>query len=310
MQVRAVRKSFQLAVAMMSVLPARQVEESELEEAMRRSPAWYPWVGLIIGMLSIVLLLFIGLGLGFLKELLQTRAQVPSTRLFQSWELALSPSTQSFIVGVSLLALTRMMHLDGLADVCDGLWGGYDAKRRQEILKDSRLGTFGTGGLVVSLAAFFLGIRQLIELHALIYLLWALCVSRFCVSLLCWRNMKSLHRGVGSVLIGKPRTCDICIAGAGLICGLALIVGATVLFGLFPELLEELPLVPQTAASLGHQLFGVVIPLSLSAVCAVVISHFLGTYLFRSFEGINGDAMGFILMMSELVVIVSLGVVL
>lgn len=44
--------------------------------------------------------------------------------------------------------LTGGIHLDGLADVLDGL-AGRDAERRVAIMRDSRIGVFGAAGLVL-----------------------------------------------------------------------------------------------------------------------------------------------------------------
>ena len=38
---------------------------------------------------------------------------------------------------------TGAFHEDGLADAADGLWGGGTPQRRLEIMKDSRLGSYG-----------------------------------------------------------------------------------------------------------------------------------------------------------------------
>src|SRR5438874_966129 len=43
---------------------------------------------------------------------------------------------------------TRGLHLDGVADSADGLWGGGDRQRRLAIMKDSRIGAFGTLALL------------------------------------------------------------------------------------------------------------------------------------------------------------------
>jgi len=51
------------------------------------------------------------------------------------------------------VALTGGFHEDGLADAADGLFGGNDIQRRLEIMKDSRLGTFGALALWFSLTA-------------------------------------------------------------------------------------------------------------------------------------------------------------
>ena len=53
---------------------------------------------------------------------------------------------------VSLLA-TGAFHEDGFADTCDGLGGGTTRERALEIMRDSRLGTYGAAGLGLMLAA-------------------------------------------------------------------------------------------------------------------------------------------------------------
>lgn len=50
-----------------------------------------------------------------------------------------------------LVALTGALHEDGLADTADGLGGGRDRERTLAIMKDSRIGTYGTLALMLSL---------------------------------------------------------------------------------------------------------------------------------------------------------------
>ena len=52
----------------------------------------------------------------------------------------------------SLLA-TGAFHEDGFADTCDGLGGGATREESLEIMRDSRLGTYGAAGLGLMLAA-------------------------------------------------------------------------------------------------------------------------------------------------------------
>ena len=49
--------------------------------------------------------------------------------------------------------LTGALHEDGLADVADGFGGGRDRESKLEIMRDSRLGTYGAMILLVSFAA-------------------------------------------------------------------------------------------------------------------------------------------------------------
>src|SRR5260370_3066450 len=53
-------------------------------------------------------------------------------------------------LGATLL-LTGCLHEDGLADTADGLGGGRDRARKLEIMRDSRLGTYGACALIMSL---------------------------------------------------------------------------------------------------------------------------------------------------------------
>jgi adenosylcobinamide-GDP ribazoletransferase len=49
------------------------------------------------------------------------------------------------------VALTGALHLDGVLDACDGLFGGRTVDSRLEIMRDERVGAFGLAGGVVLL---------------------------------------------------------------------------------------------------------------------------------------------------------------
>lgn len=59
------------------------------------------------------------------------------------------------VVGAMVLAvwviLTGALHLDGLLDTCDGLFGGRDPETRLSILRDERVGAFAVAGGVLLL---------------------------------------------------------------------------------------------------------------------------------------------------------------
>ena len=44
---------------------------------------------------------------------------------------------------LATVVVTGALHEDGLADVADGFWGGSTPDRRLEIMRDSRIGTYG-----------------------------------------------------------------------------------------------------------------------------------------------------------------------
>jgi adenosylcobinamide-GDP ribazoletransferase len=65
--------------------------------------------------------------------------------------LGIAPLPAATIAIGLLVLITGAMHEDGLADLCDGFGGGANAGRKLEIMKDSRLGTYGAAALVLSL---------------------------------------------------------------------------------------------------------------------------------------------------------------
>lgn len=54
-------------------------------------------------------------------------------------------------VGMGILA-TGAFHEDGLADSADGFGGGWDRRQVLEIMKDSRIGTYGSCALIIFLS--------------------------------------------------------------------------------------------------------------------------------------------------------------
>lgn len=70
------------------------------------------------------------------------------------WWLASLVFSNVIAVGLGLasgILLTGAMHEDGLADVADGFGGGTTREKILEIMKDSRVGSYGAVALVLSL---------------------------------------------------------------------------------------------------------------------------------------------------------------
>lgn len=92
-----------------------------------------------------------GLAVGALALLVWQGAQV----------LDLPPVMAAVLALATMVLATGGLHEDGLADCADGLWGGRDRARRLAIMRDSRIGTYGTLALVLSLAIRGAGIVAL-----------------------------------------------------------------------------------------------------------------------------------------------------
>ena len=125
-------------------------------DALRRAGIWFPVVGLLLG----VLLATAAFGL----------------------QLALPTPVMAVLVTVFWVALTGGLHLDGLADCCDGLLPPVARERRLEIMRDPRLGTFGVAGVVLALLLKSTAIATLVPawptlLLAPVWARWLLLVA-------------------------------------------------------------------------------------------------------------------------------------
>ena len=125
--------------------------------------------------------------------------------------------TAALGLAVSVM-VTGAMHEDGLADTADGLWGGWTPERRLEIMKDSRLGTYGVLGLVSAVSLRVLMTLQLVAREGWQNLIpWAVVLiasgvlGRWVILLVMWlippmeqrdsgylRPLESLERKPGS----------------------------------------------------------------------------------------------------------------
>jgi adenosylcobinamide-GDP ribazoletransferase len=63
----------------------------------------------------------------------------------------LPPLVGAALAIAATLAATGCLHEDGLADTFDGFGGGSDRERKLEIMRDSRIGTYGACALAMSL---------------------------------------------------------------------------------------------------------------------------------------------------------------
>jgi len=93
--------------------------------SLRRSAALFPLIGAFIGLIG---------GLVFYLS-----------------SAILPPLVSASISILVTVAITGAFHLDGLADICDGLIGGWNREERLKILKDSRHGTYGVAAISLQL---------------------------------------------------------------------------------------------------------------------------------------------------------------
>jgi adenosylcobinamide-GDP ribazoletransferase len=68
-----------------------------------------------------------------------------------SFKLDLSPFISALLAVATTMLVTGCLHEDGLADTLDGFGGGKTREQKLEIMRDSRVGAYGTCALVFSI---------------------------------------------------------------------------------------------------------------------------------------------------------------
>jgi adenosylcobinamide-GDP ribazoletransferase len=129
--------SLRLAFGFLTIIPIRV--SVPVPGALGRAARWFPLVGLMVGgLLAIAAALLIG----------RLTSLLAATLIVTLWAI-----------------LTGGLHLDGLADCCDGLLppGLGTAERRLDIMRDPRLGTFGGIGLCLFLILKILAMAEIVD---------------------------------------------------------------------------------------------------------------------------------------------------
>ncbi len=184
-----------------------------------------------------------------------------------------------------LVVATGAFHEDGLADSADGLFGGHTPERRLEIMKDSRVGTFG---------ALALGLSLLLRVTALAAILqgagaWAVAAAVLAAA--PWSRVEGIRilatveptrRDGASAAVGQPTRSVLPIA-YGLSGALALLLAAT---GALP-------------------LAGIVLGLALSALA----TYWLSRTAIRLIGGQTGDILGAAQQLGEIAIYLGLAIV-
>jgi len=104
------------------------------------------------------------------------------------------------------MAMTGALHEDGLADTADGLGGGRTREQKLEIMKDSRIGSFGVLALIVGVGLRAAALTSALEdsrLHLLGALVAAHAGSRALLPLLM-RALPSVRPGGLAASVGVP----------------------------------------------------------------------------------------------------------
>lgn len=182
-----VRAGLRLSVTLLTVVPLRTGRTDP--ETARWAMTLAPLTGLIPGVAA-ALVLVIGGWAGF-------------------------GSLLSAALAVAVMAaVTRGLHLDGLADVADGLGGGRDRDDALAIMKRSDIGPFGVLTLALTL---LIQVAALAEVH-FVAVIVAAVTGRLALTLACREGVPAARTdGLGALVAGTVRARDAMVATAAVV---------------------------------------------------------------------------------------------
>src|ERR1700690_1808876 len=119
-------REFLNALRFLTIVPVPSSDAASAPDWLSRCAKYFPVVGIGVGIASAAVLLLAG----------------------RIW----GPVVASLLAVAASIAVTGALHEDGLADTADGLGGGSSVEKRLAIMKDSRIGAYGTLALAFSIS--------------------------------------------------------------------------------------------------------------------------------------------------------------
>lgn len=228
-------RSFVIAWQFLTAVPLSHHHHDPAPTELAGSMAWYPVVGLLLG----------------------------SMLAMTAWLLSdvIARVVLDALLIVLLVAVTRGLHQDGLADTLDGWAGGRTPEQRLAIMRDGRIGAIGATGLILALGLRYAGLAALPDPGRLLVLCcmpavgrWAMVVGAVAVP------YARAEGGLAESFLQNLKTRHLLIA--------TLWVAAALVFAIGPV--------------------GAVVSLSLTALVARAVS----AHSRRLCGGVTGDTLG------------------
>jgi adenosylcobinamide-GDP ribazoletransferase len=178
-------RSFRSAVAFLTVVPVGAAAGHPVERLGR---ACFPAVGALLGLVA---------GVSFALVATVTTAPIAA------------------VAATAVLAvLTGALHLDGVADAADGLFGGKDFARRLEVMRDPRVGSFGMVAVILVMVGDVAALASMSPAQAIVALAIAGGISRWALLVMIATLPYVREAGLGVAAAGPHRFFDVVIGSA------------------------------------------------------------------------------------------------
>ncbi len=238
--------SFLTAIQFLTSIPI-PVKRELSPEQMGRATTYFPVVGLIIGLILA--------GLNWLLLLILPAVVVNA------------------LLVVALVIITGAMHLDGLADTCDGIAGHKTTEERWQVMRDSRTGAFGVVGIVLVVLLKYATLNNIPPVFMTAVLIFMPVASRWAMVYAIYAYRYARPAGLGTAYKQATRWPQFTTAT---------IITLALAFALFPL----------------FSLAGILIIIGIS-----IITTGLAFYFRHKFAGLTGDTYGAINEVAEVTIL-------
>lgn len=252
-------------------------------EDFGKSVATFPYIGLIIGIfLTIIYFIFS-----------QFLAPVP---------------LMLFIV-ISEFLFTGGLHADGLMDTSDGLFSGREREKKLEIMKDSRIGSFGVVAFVfVTLLKWQLLTAIPIPEFIPIILIMMPLMSRYTLILSIRSYPYARKSGMGQAFAEYAPKHVITWSTISILCMpliICIILAFLYALALGVTSIFSIPFIPFNMAMFGlaYTCIGLMEINIFSMIISYIINRILNHYIVKQLGGTTGDTYGFVVELTEVLLI-------
>ena len=252
-------------------------------EDFGKSVGTFPFVGLIIG-IFLTLIYFI-------------------------FSQFLSPMPLMLIIVISEFLFTGGLHADGLMDTSDGLFSGREREKKLEIMKDSRVGSFGVVAFVfITLLKWQLLTAIPIPEFIPIILVMMPLMSRYTLILSIRSYPYARKSGMGQAFAVYAPKHVITLSTISTFCMpiiICLLLSLLYAIALGITSMLSIPFIPYSIALFGlaYALVGLMEINIFSMIVSYIINCIINHYIVKQLGGTTGDTYGFVVEVTEVLLI-------
>ncbi|MEO9459208.1 MAG: adenosylcobinamide-GDP ribazoletransferase [Lentilitoribacter sp.] len=187
------------------------------------------------------------------------------------------------ILVASLTFATGGLHEDGLSDCADGFWGSSQKNKILTIMKDSRLGTYGTLALIFSILIKFVALSLILDHMGAFSAFIAILVASGCsrgIMVWHWSELPPARDDGVAASVGEPSTKSLQLT----LISIAVLGAISIIFTGF-------------------------LATSLAVIFAAAISYYFTKLSDKKIDGHTGDTIGATQQLSEIAILIGFALV-